>query len=498
LSLEVIQEPTWRGLLAVCAAAFIVGLTVGWIVWFSPAVKKISAEAKPKEVRIRLHGSTTVGAALAPALAQGFLHQKNATNIIGDQKSSLDSVRTIAGDIGTGQDRIHLSFEIKARGTGQGFTDLGARGPDADQCDIALASRKIKVDDLLDLSALGDLASRDGEYLVGLDGLAIIVNPNNPLKWLTKQQVGKIFTGEIERWEDIPAVQWKSARRTGRIEVFARAVKEEARSGTLDSFVDMVLKDRSLGLRCQSQRDGCEVKSYSTFPNNFSISQNIVQAPRENAIAFVDYADIGKAATVEVSAGGATPLGPNPESIRNEDYPLTRRLYMYVPIFGVEPSTRAFADYVRGQGQTIVDANGFVSQTISVATKAGNERLFEECPNRLSMTINFRTGQSDFDSRTWYEFVRLRDYWQTIKNPSQTKLCVAGFTDASGDNSTNVQLSKERAELVAKLLWDLKLKPAPLAIIPAPFGAGHAIDTNETLEGRERNRRVEIWILSVD
>lgn len=46
----------------------------------------------------------------------------------------------------------------------------------------------------------------DGKFeviTIALDGIAVIVNPNNPVSDLTKEQIADIFTGKITNWKDL-------------------------------------------------------------------------------------------------------------------------------------------------------------------------------------------------------------------------------------------------------------------------------------------------------
>ncbi len=71
------------------------------------------------------------------------------------------------------------------------------------------------------------------------------------------------------------------------------------------------------------------------------------------------------------------------------------------------------------------------------------------------------------------------------------KLNVAGHTDNVGGDAFNLQLSQQRAEAVkAALVTQYKISAERLAT--AGFGASSPVETNETMEGRARNRRVEL------
>ena len=59
--------------------------------------------------------------------------------------------------------------------------------------DIAMSSRELRESELLELDAIA----------IAIDGMAVIVNNNNPLNSITKEEVTKIFTGELVRWNQV-------------------------------------------------------------------------------------------------------------------------------------------------------------------------------------------------------------------------------------------------------------------------------------------------------
>jgi phosphate transport system substrate-binding protein len=61
-------------------------------------------------------------------------------------------------------------------------------------CDIGMASRELK-----------DSEKEKGLHatVIAIDGIAVIVNPENSVSGLTTEQVRKIYTGEITKWSEI-------------------------------------------------------------------------------------------------------------------------------------------------------------------------------------------------------------------------------------------------------------------------------------------------------
>ena len=61
-------------------------------------------------------------------------------------------------------------------------------------CDIGMASRELKD---------SELEAGLQNTVIALDGIAVIVNNDNPLDGVTSEQVMKIYTGEITEWSEL-------------------------------------------------------------------------------------------------------------------------------------------------------------------------------------------------------------------------------------------------------------------------------------------------------
>lgn len=85
----------------------------------------------------------------------------------------------------------------------------------------------------------------------------------------------------------------------------------------------------------------------------------------------------------------------------------------------------------------------------------------------------------------------LKQIVQAMTDNPTWKLTVEGNTDNIGGNDYNLDLSKRRAAAVKRTLVD-QYHIAPDRLMTDGFGASRPVDTNETLEGRARNRRVEL------
>jgi outer membrane protein OmpA-like peptidoglycan-associated protein len=85
----------------------------------------------------------------------------------------------------------------------------------------------------------------------------------------------------------------------------------------------------------------------------------------------------------------------------------------------------------------------------------------------------------------------LKEIADAMKNNPDWVLTVNGYTDNIGGDTYNLDLSKKRSAAVKNALV-VQFGIAPTRLTTGGFGASGFVDTNETLEGRARNRRVEL------
>jgi outer membrane protein OmpA-like peptidoglycan-associated protein len=77
--------------------------------------------------------------------------------------------------------------------------------------------------------------------------------------------------------------------------------------------------------------------------------------------------------------------------------------------------------------------------------------------------------------------------------PSGTVIEIAGYTDNTGDPAANVQLSQQRAEAVRAALVSAGVDPSML--VAKGYGSANPVATNDSAEGKFRNRRIEYRVV---
>jgi OmpA-OmpF porin, OOP family len=103
--------------------------------------------------------------------------------------------------------------------------------------------------------------------------------------------------------------------------------------------------------------------------------------------------------------------------------------------------------------------------------------------------LHFKTDESEILPTSFAELDYLAAY--LVRNPA-LKLEIRGHTDNTGSDEHNIVLSKARAEAVRQYLWQKGVKLERMKALG--YGSERPVDSNETPEGRARNRRVEFMI----
>lgn len=416
---------------------------------------------------LRLAGSNTIGATLAPALAQAFLKQLGAKDIrilpgAGAEEESVQAI--LPGLLPGGSSRVEI--QIAAHGSATAFEGLANNS-----CDIGMASRKIKPTESSKLASLRDWSSPAREHLLALDGIAVIVSSSNPVQMLTKDQLAGIFSGAIVDWSQVGSPH-------GPISVYA----PDNNSGTYDTFKTTVLGSKRL------------VANAKRLEDSRALSNAVAGNP--NGIGFIGLPYILNAKAVAVAERGATPFQPNRLTVGTEDYLLSRRLYLYTPANPQNEYVRKFVEFALSKaGQEVVGDVGFIAQNVTsvqdvISPNAPPQyRRLTQGAGRLSLDFRFLPGVSTLDSKAQTDLDRVIGFLAD-SGYSGDNVMLLGFADNTGDRRVNFAVSQSRARIVAEAFAQRGLKPATVK----GFGPDLPVGANDNEAGRERNRRVEIWL----
>ena len=410
----------------------------------------------------RLHGSNTIGEKLAPMLLEGFLNTRHITDFSWVEQSPLE--RTLHYTLGD----KNYAIELKAYGSSTAFTALNTNS-----ADIGMSSRRIKDKEIDKLAKVtGYLNKLGNEHIIGLDGLAVIINQNNPVKQLASTTLAKIFSGEIKNWAQVGGPSLP-------ITLYAR----DTHSGTWDTFKKLVLKKHNKKLSAQAER----------FESSSELSTLVSQ--NESAIGFIglNYVLHNKAVAIAASQDSGA-IYPTRFTVGTEDYALARRLYFYTPT-SAPKIVKDFAQYaLSNSGQEIVAEAGLISQNIKleqVYPLQDAPQKYQEYATkakRLSLNFRFDYATKDLDNKGKRDLQRLVNF---MENHQNRRLVLMGFSDSIGAKAKNNKLSKQRANSVELALTS---RGTPVLAVEG-MGEALPIANNNTEDGRKRNRRVEVWLL---
>ena len=227
------------------------------------------------------------------------------------------------------------SIAVTGGGSGTGITALVNN-----TCDIAEVSREMKKSEIELISSKGMPPKK---IIVALDGLAVVVNPENKVSELTIDQLADIFTGVIKNWKEVGG-------RDAKIVLLSR----EVNSGTHVYFKEHVLR--------HGKSDGKE--EFAAEALLLSSSQAIADEVAQNQDA-IGYYGMGyiteKEKAIKVAKDKSSPFeAPTMENVIKGAYPISRPLLMYSK---GEPKglVKAFIDYVlSASGQEVVKKLDFV------------------------------------------------------------------------------------------------------------------------------------------
>ncbi len=210
---------------------------------------------------------------------------------------------------------------INYTGSGSG---AGITGVLDGTCDLGLSSRAL-TDDEKSQGAV--------ENIIALDGVAVVVNPENTVADLTTEQIAQIFTGEITNWSELGGAD-------AEIAVFGR----ENGSGTRSAFEEIV-----------GVEDAC------VYTNEYSSTGDVIGnvASNPNAIGYASLSAVDETVTA-VQVNG---VAPSEETVLDGTYEI-QRPFVIVTVEGTELSAeaQAFLDYAMSADVAdIIAAAGAVS-----------------------------------------------------------------------------------------------------------------------------------------
>lgn len=205
-----------------------------------------------------------------------------AQSVATDGSTSMEKVIGSLGEAFMAETDINFTYNPTGSGTGITAVSEG-------RCDIGLSSRALK-DEEKELGL--------EETILAIDGIAVIVNPENPIEDLDVETIAKIYTGEITNWSEL-----------GGNDAEIVLIGREAGSGTRDGFESIT-----------DTEDTCQYRQELTSTGD--VITTVVQNP--DAIGYASVASV-KESVKMLTVGG---VAPTEDTILDGTYTIQRPFVM--------------------------------------------------------------------------------------------------------------------------------------------------------------------------
>ena len=235
----------------------------------------------------------------------------------GNKGVATDGSTSMSKVIGALSEAFEAKTGIKVtyNATGSG---AGIQAVQESRCDIGLSSRDLKEE---------EKANGLEGTILAYDGIAIIVNPNNPVSDLNVETIAKIYTGEITNWKDV-----------GGNDAEIVLIGRESGSGTRDGFESIT-----------DTKDKCKYRQELTSTGD--VITTVASNP--DAIGYASLASV-KDTVKALTVNGVT---PSEKTVKDGSYVIQRPFVLVTKKdAALSESAQKFFDYI-----TSADANETIS-----------------------------------------------------------------------------------------------------------------------------------------
>lgn len=244
-----------------------------------------------------------------------------------------DTMVNLMSNLAEAYMKLHSDVDIAVTGGGSG---TGIAALLNGTTDICASSRQMKDKELEQAHAkkLDPQAT-----VIGQDGLAVMVNPANPISELTMEQLKKIYTGEYTRWSEV-----------GGPDQPILVLSRESNSGTYVYFQEHVLEKADFSPKVR------------LMPSTAAIAQSVTEDQWAIGYGGVAYAEHAQVKTVKVKPTADAPaVAPSEATVHDGSYPISRPLYLYTNGAATGTVQAFIAFCLSGAGQGIVTETGYIT-----------------------------------------------------------------------------------------------------------------------------------------
>lgn len=209
-----------------------------------------------------------------------------------------------------------VTVNLNLTGSGTGIQEASEG-----KCDIGNSSRKLKDDEAEKLDAT----------VIGLDGIALVVNPTNKLEDITIEDLAKVYSGEITNWKEL-----------GGDDKAIVVIGREDGSGTRDGFESIVMGDKQPQYAQELESTGSVINAVATT---------------DGAIGYASLANVDE--TVKALKIGG--VEATEENVKSGAYEVQRPFICATLKDSDNKLVKAYLDFILSEeGQALVLAQGAV------------------------------------------------------------------------------------------------------------------------------------------
>lgn len=233
------------------------------------------------------------------------------------------TVQPVAQSIADEFASVEPGISVEVQGVG---SSAGIKAAIDGTADIGASSRELKDE---------EKSTGITEHILAYDGIAVVVNKENPVKDLDSETVKKIFEGEITNWSEV-----------GGNDEDIIVISRESGSGTRDAFEEMMeLTEEVDGATVPTLREDALI-----CEGNGSVKASV--ASKTNSIAYLSLGYVDDTMNT-VSIDG---VAPSVETVKSGEYKISRPLLL-VTNGEISEAAQKYLDYCLDEGQTIVSEN---------------------------------------------------------------------------------------------------------------------------------------------
>lgn len=436
----------------------------------------------------------SAGSLLLPALVRGYAEAAGmeAAPVVGGNRDRREWRL-----IDDGAQRLG-AFEISRAGSADGIQTI----LDGKASFVLSGRRATTEESRAAAAAKARFPGGRNEQQIAVDGIAVVVGPQNPLHHIGLEALARVLTGDVADWYDL-------GQAPGAIAVY---LAEEGSSAAARAAAELVAAKRS-ALKPGMIRRATEA----------AVAEAVAGDPRGIGLVSMAAVHAVRALNLETSCGLL--LKPTPFAVKSGEYPLSVPIHLHALMPPKEAPARGLLRFLATPAaHEIVERSGFMSgvpsaigvteqaERMAHATNAQGDafdlglmrQMLSDLKDWKRLSVTFRpaagtlaTGTRDADPRTRAEAERLAALLLTPDWKGR-KVMLAGFTDADGGKlQANLTHSTKRAAQLRALLTGLG--GAALdgrRIVIKGYGPLAPVACNDTAEGRALNRRVEVWVSS--